>query len=109
HDVGVQGELAGRGDDAGVVDVQVQLVHGGHGHGEEVVLVGRVDEDLRGAFHVALGGGADQHQGIIAGRMLEDGLGVPGDVVRAVAQEVVVAQLGPQLLRGVRVDAGGGQ
>lgn len=40
HDVGVEGELAAGGDDPGVVDVQVELVHGRYGHGEEVVLVG---------------------------------------------------------------------
>ena len=59
HDVGVEGELAAGRDDARVVDVQVELVHCRHCHGEEVVLVGGVDENLRAAFEVALGGFLD--------------------------------------------------
>src|SRR3546814_11196350 len=55
HDVGVQRELAARSDDAGIVNVQVQLVHGRHGNGEEVMLIGCIDEDLRAAFEFTLG------------------------------------------------------
>ena len=62
HDVGVEGELAARRDDPRVMDVQVQLRHRRHCHGKEVVLVGRIDEDLRATFEFALGGFLDQHQ-----------------------------------------------
>src|SRR5690606_10800576 len=68
------------------------------------VLVGGVDEDLRAALELAFGGFLYQHQRRAVVGMLEDRLGVPGDVLGAVAQEVVVAQLGPQLLGGVAVD-----
>ncbi|CRM74599.1 hypothetical protein [Pseudomonas sp. 22 E 5] len=77
------------------MDVQVELVHGGHGHSEEVVLVRRVDEDLRAALEFALGGFLDQHQWPAVGRLLQDRVTVPGHVAGSVAQEVIIAQLRP--------------
>ncbi|KWV86891.1 hypothetical protein PFLmoz3_03356 [Pseudomonas fluorescens] len=103
HDVGVEGELAAGGDDPGVMDVQVELVHGRHGHGEEVVLVGRVNEDLRAAFEFALGGFLDQDQRAAIGGLLQDCVTVPGHVAGGVAQEVIITQLRPELLDVVRV------
>ena len=61
HDVGVEGELAGGGENPRVMDVQVELGHGCHGHGKEVVLILGVDEDLRATFKLALGGFLDQY------------------------------------------------
>lgn len=95
HDIGIEGELAGGGDDPRVLDAQVELVHGGHGDREEIVLVGGVDENLRTALELALGGFLDQHQRRAVVRVLEDRLGVPGHVAGGVAQEVVVAELAP--------------
>ena len=105
HDVGVEGELAGRGDDPGVMDVQVELVHRRHGYGEEVVLVGRINEDLRAALELALGGFLDQHQRATVGWLLQNRVAVPGHVACCVTQEVVIAQLRPQLLDVVGIGA----
>ncbi len=82
HDVGVEGELAAGGDDAGVVDVQVELVHRRHRHGEEVVLVGGIDEYLRATLEFVLGGFLDQYQRLAAVAVPEDRLGMPGHVGR---------------------------
>ncbi|KPW92125.1 hypothetical protein ALO79_200071 [Pseudomonas syringae pv. castaneae] len=93
HDVGVEGELAAGRDDPRIVDIEVELVHGGHGHGEEVMLVWRIDEDLRAAFELALRSLLDQHQRPAVGRLLQDRVAVPGHVAGGVAQEIIIAQL----------------
>ncbi len=105
HDVGVQGELAARGEDAGVMDVQVELIHRRHGYRKEIVLVRRIDEDLRAAFELALRGFLDQDQRAAIGRVLDDRIGVPGDIGGGVAQEIVVTQLRPELLGIIRIGA----
>ena len=38
------------------MDIQVELSHGCHGYHKEVMLIFGVDEDLRAAFKLALGG-----------------------------------------------------
>ncbi|MNS69066.1 hypothetical protein D3C72_1023710 [compost metagenome] len=87
------------------MDVQVELVHRGHGHGEEIVLVRCVDEDLRAALEFPLCGFLDQHQRPAVGRLLENRVSVPGNVAGGVTQEIVIAQLCPQLLDIVRIVA----
>ena len=87
------------------MDVQVQLVHGRHSHGKEIMLVRRVDEDLRATLEFALGGLLDQHQRSAIGRVFDDRIGMPGNVGSGVAQEIVVAQLRPELLGIVRISA----
>ena len=44
------------------MDVQVELIHRRHGYRKEIVLVRRIDEDLRAAFELALRGFLDQDQ-----------------------------------------------
>ena len=87
------------------MDVQVELIHRRHGYRKEIVLVRRIDEDLRAAFELALRGFLDQDQRAAIGRVLDDRIGVPGDIGGGVAQEIVVTQLRPELLGIIRVGA----
>ncbi len=87
------------------MDVQVELIHRRHGYRKEIVLVRRIDEDLRAAFELALRGFLDQDQWAAIGRVLDDRIGVPGDIGGGVAQEIVVTQLRPELLGIIRIGA----
>ncbi len=87
------------------MDVQVELIHRRHGYRKEIVLVRRIDEDLRAAFELALRGFLDQDQRAAIGRVLDDRIGVPGDIGGGVAQEIVVTQLRPELLGIIRIGA----
>ncbi|MNV95027.1 hypothetical protein D3C71_1898790 [compost metagenome] len=69
------------------------------------MLVRCVDEDLRAALEFPLRGFLDQYQRPAVGRLLEDCISVPGNVARGVTQEIVIAQLRPQLLDIVRIVA----
>ena len=105
HDIGIQAEAVGGGDHPGVLNAQVELVHGRGGHREQVVLLRRIEEYLGGTFEFALGGFLDQHQRAAVLGMLHDGLGMPGDIAGGVAQEVIIAQLRPERFGVLLVNA----
>ena len=105
HDVGIKTEPVGGGDDAGILNAQVELVHGRGGHGKQIVLLRRIKEYLGGALEFALGRFLDQHQRAAVLGMLHDGFGMPGDIAGGVAQEVIVAQLRPERLGVLLVNA----
>ena len=87
-DVGIQAEAVGAGDDAGVHDGQAQGVQGVHRGAEQVAGVRGVDKDLRPSRQHALTGLLNQHQWVVRIFPVQQGFGMPGDVLHP--QEVFV-------------------
>ena len=91
-DEGVQGVAVGGIHDARIDDVQTQQVQGLDAPGEDIVVVAHVDEQFGGA---ALGAVPQQDQGQGGLAVFQRRLGVPGDLVGPVADEIIVAEAGP--------------
>ncbi len=92
---GIEHIVAARVHDLGVVDVKVLLIQRrGHG-GKQIRRVAAVDKHLAAAAGRVF---ADDHQRCRIVAMLDDVAAVPGDLFRAVAQEVVGLEIGPELV-----------
>ena len=78
------------GIDAGIHEVQVQLLQDSGGSGKQGDAIFHVDDDLRIAIRGAAPGVADQHQWIRVIAVANDGGGLPGDVDSGILQEVLV-------------------
>ena len=89
------------GDDPGIEHREPQPPQHGGARREQELPVRRVDEDLGASAPVA-----DQDERDVGGTRVEDVRGVPADLVRGVAQEVVVSEVVPQRRGPPGIDSG---
>ena len=99
HVEGIQHIAVFGRDDAGIDHVQPQLVQHRRDQGEQLVIGGCVDEDLRAA---ALRYRLDVDDTVLAVRPVGQQLGVAGDLLGGMAQEIFLAKPLPHVvgLRG---------
>ena len=104
HHVGIERHRVVRGEYAGVEDGQSLAVKSGRARGEEVLAVRGVSEDLGTPSPLA-----NQDEGRLVRRGLEDRARMPADLLRSVAEEVVLPEGAPkgERLPGPRRPRGG--
>ena len=105
HDKGVERPVVVGSSNAGIVDRESELLHGGSSGGEQVIHRAGVDEHFGAAFGHVGGGGTDQHQRQGGGLMGQNALGLPNDLAGGVLQEVVFPQRLPELVYLATIDA----
>ncbi|MCK7577327.1 MAG: hypothetical protein MZV65_16820 [Chromatiales bacterium] len=111
--IGIEGVTAACGADAGVVNVQAELVEQGGGTLEQGVVGARVDEEFGAAARVAVTQLNQRH--VLIG-VADDAAGMPDIILWRMTQEIIVIQIAPddlnvgnlyagiqQLARSVRV------
>src|SRR5690554_1444053 len=95
HHVGADGIRPFAGVDAGVDNVQVQLLQHGRSGRKQVCTVFHVDDDLGIAVCGPAPGVANQHQRVRVVAMADDGGGLPGNVHGGILQEVFLVDRVP--------------
>jgi len=101
HQVVVECLVVVGGDDAGIQDVEPQLVQQGGDPGKQTVLVGAVEEYCAAA---AIGMRPDRCPGQFMPQRLQYQPGLPGDLPGGVVDEEVVAESAPELGAAICVD-----